>query len=124
MTEGLWIGASNIAAWGIYLGGKGANGEEEVAIYAAPARAADVSGLAQTFIDVGSVKLFRDEDIAFAQKLSEQGVPVELHVWPGAWHGFDQLVPAARVSKDSVQARLAWLKRVLAQIRPAMRDTK
>ncbi|KAL1894185.1 hypothetical protein Sste5346_005971 [Sporothrix stenoceras] len=114
MTEGLWTGASNIAAWDMYLAGvKEGDHERETLVYAVPGRAADVSGLAQTFIDVGSAEPFRDEDINFAQKLSEQGVPVELHVWPGAWHGFDQLVPTAQVSQDCAQARLAWLKRVL-----------
>ncbi|CAK7200682.1 hypothetical protein SEUCBS139899_003380 [Sporothrix eucalyptigena] len=109
MHAGLWTGASNIAAWDMYLDGR----KEEVPAYASPALAEDVRGLPPTWIDVGSAEPFRDEDMAFAQKLSQQGVPVELHLWPGAWHGFDQLVPTARVSQDCLRTRLQWLQRVL-----------
>jgi hypothetical protein len=39
-----------------------------VSIYAAPARATDLSGLPDTWIDVGSVELFRDECVAFCRE--------------------------------------------------------
>jgi acetyl esterase/lipase len=77
---GIWDRAGNIEAWGWYLGGKPADQ------YAAPARAEDVSGLPPAFIDVGTVDLFRDEDVAFAQRLMQAGVPCELHVHPGSYH--------------------------------------
>jgi acetyl esterase/lipase len=60
-------------------------GTEDVSIYAASSRAKDLSDLPQAFIDVGSCKPFRDEDVAYATKLWECGVQCELHVWPGAW---------------------------------------
>ena len=55
---GIWDRAGNIEAWKWYLG------EGEADQYAAPARATDLAGLPPTFIDVGTVDLFRDEDIA------------------------------------------------------------
>ncbi|CAK7233767.1 hypothetical protein SBRCBS47491_008723 [Sporothrix bragantina] len=113
MHKGLWTGASNRAAWDMYLEKLRQGGEDDTPVYASPGLALDVRGLPPTFIDVGSAEPFRDEDIAFGQKLSQHGVSVELHVWPGGWHGFDQLVPTAQVSQDCVRTRLSWLRRVL-----------
>ncbi len=73
---GLWDRAGNIEAWKWYLG----DGKPDQ--YAAPARAEDLTGLPPTFIDVGTVDLFRDEDITFAMRLMQAGVPTELHVIP------------------------------------------
>src|SRR6185437_12357747 len=70
---GLWDRAGNIEAWKWYLG------DEKADQYAAPARAENLAGLPPTFIDVGTVDLFRDEDIAFAQRLMQAGVPTQLH---------------------------------------------
>lgn len=74
----MWDRAGNIEAWKWYLG----DGKPDQ--YAAPARAENLVGLPPTFIDVGTVDLFLDEDIAFAQRLMQAGVPTERHVNPGA----------------------------------------
>ena len=76
---GIWDRAANIEAWAWYLG----DGKPDE--YAAPARAEDLSGLPPAFIDVGTVDLFRDEDIAFAMRLMAAGVPVELRVAAIFW---------------------------------------
>jgi triacylglycerol lipase len=65
--------------------------------YAAAARADDLSGLPPTFISVGALDLFLEEDLEYARRLTRAGVAVELHVYPGAFHGF-QMAPTARVS--------------------------
>lgn len=54
------------------------------------ALASDLRGLPRSFICVGTLDLFLEEDVAFALKLSRSGVPVELHVYPGVPHMFDQ----------------------------------
>ncbi|MEV4278553.1 alpha/beta hydrolase [Actinoplanes xinjiangensis] len=105
---GMWDRATNIEAWGWYLGGRPADQ------YAAPARADDLTGLPPTFIDVGTVDLFRDEDIAFAQRLMAAGVPTELHVHPGAYHGAKALVPDAVLSRRILALRLDALRRALS----------
>jgi acetyl esterase/lipase len=105
---GIWDRAGNIEAWEWYLGGKPADQ------YAAPARAEDVSGLPPAFIDVGTVDLFRDEDIAFAQRLMQAGVPCELHVYGGSYHAAETFAPAAALSQRIWGNRIEALKRALA----------
>jgi acetyl esterase/lipase len=109
ITEiGIWDRAGNIEAWAWYLGG----GEPDQ--YAAPARAEDLTGLPPTFIDVGTVDLFRDEDITFAMRLMQAGVPTELHVYPGAYHGAENFAPEAALSRRIRERRYDALRRALA----------
>ena len=103
---GIWDRKANIEAWDWYLGGK--NADE----YAAPARAIDLSGLPPTFIDVGELDLFRDEDIEFAKRLLQAGVTTELHVYPGAYHASESFAPEAELSKQ------IWTKRIEAMKQP------
>jgi acetyl esterase/lipase len=109
---GVWDDRSNETGWNALLG-EGVRGGPGVSPYAAPARAADLSGLPPTFIDVGSAETFRDEDVAFASRLWQAGGRGELHVWPGGFHGFDVVAPAAAISRDAIAARAAWLRRQL-----------
>jgi acetyl esterase/lipase len=93
----VWSRAANTLGWSAYLGRE--PGGDDVPIYAAPARATDLSGLPPAFVCVGSVDVFRDENIDYASRLLAAGVPTELHVYTGACHGFDGIVPTAAVSK-------------------------
>ena len=104
---GIWDRHGNIEAWGYYLNGKPADQ------YAAPARAEDLTGLPPTFIDVGTVDLFRDEDIAFAQRLMQAGVPCELQVYPGAFHASESLAAEAALSQRIWANRIGALRRAL-----------
>lgn len=81
---------------------------------AAPARATRLQGLPPTLIQVGELDLFRDEDIDYAQRLLAAGVPVELHVYPGAYHGYELTVPEARVSRQTLQDRDRAFNRALS----------
>ena len=107
-----WDRASNQFGWASLLGDR--RGTEDVSIYAAPARAKDLSGLPPTYIDCGSAEVFRDEDVAYATALWEAGVSAELHVWAGGFHGFEMLAPHAAVSQASAAARNDWIARLLA----------
>lgn len=102
-----WGRTENQLGWTALLGD--ARGGPDVSIYAAPARATDLAGLPATFIDVGDVETFRDEDIDYAARLSRAGVPVELHVWPGGTHGFTGAAPDAALSRRALQARRDYL---------------
>ncbi len=105
---GIWDRSANIEAWAWYLGGNPADQ------YAAPARAEDLSGLPPTFIDVGTADLFLDEDIAFARRLMQAGVPTELHVHPGSYHASETFAPEARLSQRIWAMRLDALSRGLS----------
>jgi acetyl esterase/lipase len=105
---GVWDRATNVEAWQWYLG------ESDADQYAAPARAEDLSGLPPVFMDVGTVDLFRDETVTFAQRLWAAGVPCELHVYPGAYHGSEFFAADASLSQRIVAERHAALRRALS----------
>ena len=92
--EGCWDRNDNLYGWTALLGDR--RGGPDVSPYAAPARAEDLVGLPRTYIDVGSVDTFRDEALTYAGRLSEAGVLVDLHMWGGAFHGFDAWARGAR----------------------------
>ncbi|MDX6370249.1 MAG: hypothetical protein QOG93_1751 [Gaiellaceae bacterium] len=97
-------------AWDAYLGPLRAG---EVPPYAAPARAPDLAGLPPAYLQVGALDVLRDGNVEYAQRLVQAGVPTELHVFPGAFHGFDVLVPDAEISRRAVEEREAALRRAL-----------
>lgn len=108
---GVWDRASNVVGWTALLGDR--KGTDDVSIYAAPARATDLSGLPSTFIDCGSAEVFRDEDVAYATGIWAAGGQAELHVWAGGFHGFE-VVAHASVSIAATAARESWVARILA----------
>jgi triacylglycerol lipase len=103
--EFVWTPASNQFGWSALLGG--AAGGPDVPAYAAAARATNFEGLPPAFICVGALDLFLEQDIAYAGALLRAGVPTALHVYPGAYHGFD-IVSEGRTTKqfwrDSLEA--------------------
>ena len=94
--EFIWTAASNHFGWKALLGQE--PGGPTVSPYAAAARAEHLEGLPPTFISVGALDLFLEEDLEYARRLMRAGVPTELHVYPGAFHGFD-MVADAKVSQ-------------------------
>lgn len=111
--EGLWDRTSNETGWNALLGDR--RGSTEVSFYAAPSRAEDLSHLPTAYIDAGSAELFRDEVVDYALRLWRAGTQVELHVWPGGFHTFDEVAPQAALSIVSTRTRAAWVGRVLGK---------
>jgi acetyl esterase/lipase len=107
----VWSRQSNSFGWRSYLGELA--GRNDVPSYAAPARATELEGLPPTFVSVGTVDGFRDEAIDYAVRLNQAGVPCELHVYPGAPHGY-QLAPGSRVARQSLRDTEDWLARRLS----------
>jgi acetyl esterase/lipase len=105
----VWCRTTNVLAWRAYIGAS----TGPVSPYAAPARAADLRGLPAAYVVVGELDLFVDEDIAYAQRLINAAVPTELHVYPGAIHGFNLFAPHAEVSRRFVRDRNDALRRCL-----------
>jgi triacylglycerol lipase len=94
--EFIWTAHNNRFGWSALLGCE--PGGANVSPYAAAARATDLSGLPPAFISCPTLDLFIDENIAYAARLLHAGVPVELHVYPGGFHGFDIFGGAAPIS--------------------------
>jgi len=82
----IWNRESNEFGWRSYLGDR--FDTDDVPAYAAPTRATDLAGLPPAFVSVGSCDGFRDEDVEYAIRLNQAGVPAELHVYAGAPHGY------------------------------------
>lgn len=114
-----WDRTSNATAWQALLGDR--YGTPDLPPHAAPARETDLSGLPPAYVEVGSAETFRDEGVAYAQGIWRSGGEAELHVWPGAFHGFDTVAPRARLSQDAREARTRWLRRVLQAGSPETR---
>ncbi len=103
----LWSPRSNHFGWTSYLGGA----DPRVAV---PARRTDLSGLAPAWIGVGTLDLFHDENLAYADRLRQAGVPCEVETVKGAFHGFDLLFHKAPVSRRFFASQRASLRNAFA----------
>jgi acetyl esterase/lipase len=108
----LWNRPAAVVSWDHYLG-PGRAGGDDVPIYAAPARATDLAGLPPAYISVMHFDPLRDEGIAYALALLTAGVSVELHLFPGTFHG-STLISAAAISKRETAETTAVLRHALS----------
>ncbi|MEU7814561.1 alpha/beta hydrolase [Pseudonocardia sp. NPDC049154] len=107
----IWNRPNAVVSWDSYLG-EGVRGTDAVPPYAAPARATDLSGLPPAYVSVMAFDPLRDEGIAYALALQTAGVPVELHLFPGTFHG-SSLIEDATISKREAAERVAVLRQAL-----------
>ncbi|MGF1597199.1 MAG: alpha/beta hydrolase [Acidimicrobiales bacterium] len=107
----VWNREANRLGWAAYLGQSGQGGE--VPIYAAPARATNLKGLPPAYLPVGSLDLFLDENIDYAQRMLQAGVPVELRVYPGAFHGSNGFASRTAISRRWIKDELDAARRGL-----------
>jgi acetyl esterase/lipase len=113
--EFTWTRDKNLFGWSSLLGR--APGGADVSPYAAPARAASLERLPAAYIATGALDLFLEEDVEYARRLTRAGVPTELHVYPGAFHGFGRAAQA-RVTHAYQRNYLEALGRAL-ELAPA-----
>jgi acetyl esterase/lipase len=106
----LWSYDDSATAWPALLGD--AAGGPDVPPTAAPARLEDASDLAPAYIEVGQIDVFRDEDTAYATKLSKAGVEVEFHLHPGVPHEFDSIAFNSDVARRAIADRVRVLKSI------------
>jgi acetyl esterase/lipase len=102
-----WTYDNNFTGWRAFLG-DGVGGPE-VPPYAAPARATELGGVADAYIEVGELDIFRDECVEYARRLLAVGSSVELHVHRGCPHGFDRMAPDAAVTHRARADRIRML---------------
>ncbi|WP_438290340.1 alpha/beta hydrolase [Streptomyces sp. HUAS TT7] len=108
-TDTPWMTRDKItASWRHYLGSTPASP------YAAPARATDLTGLPPAYVATAEYCPNRDEDITYALRLLQSGVSVELHQWPGTFHGSQALLPA-EVSQRQIAELAAVLRRAVTK---------
>jgi acetyl esterase/lipase len=108
--EFVWTRGSNQFGWESLRGGYRADDARKG--WFSPSLADDLAGLAPAWIGVGNLDLFFDEDLDYARRLVDAGVPVELHAYPGAFHGFN-MMGESRVAKDFARDMLAGTARLL-----------
>jgi acetyl esterase/lipase len=94
----LWRNRSNRAGWTWYLGRPA--GAPEVPPYAAASRRENVTGLAPAWISAGSIELFYDEVVRYAERLQTAGVPCRLHVARNAPHAFESIAVNTQLSRE------------------------
>ena len=100
----VWSVGDTLTGWNAYLQNKA--GQEGISEYAAPARAKSVKGLPPTYIDCGTLDLFYSEDKKFAERLEEEGVPVDWHEYKGVTHGFELFGAGITLAKNALENRL------------------
>lgn len=108
----IWTAEDNQFGWSSLLGMPA--GSAAVPYGSVPARVENLQGLPATFIAVGSLDLFVDESIAYAQRLLDAGVPTDLLVVAGAFHGFDGLAPMTAIAQRFTAAVDAAIRRACA----------
>jgi acetyl esterase/lipase len=106
-ADPIWPPQANRFGWDSYLGDLSG---DAVPIYAAAARATQLQNLPPTFICVGALDGFSDEDVDYSTRLRHAGVPCELHVYPGAPHGFDSVTPNSAVAQRAARELEQWLR--------------
>jgi acetyl esterase/lipase len=106
-----WTPQDNLFGWRSYLGCE--PGADGVNAYAAPARRSDLSGLPPTWIGVGTADLLHDESVDYGKRLRAAGVPTQLAIVPGAFHGFDVVGAHTSVVRRFTESQLAAMRQLL-----------
>jgi acetyl esterase/lipase len=102
-----WAYEFNALVWRMFIGSSA--GGPDVPAHRAPARAVDLSDLPRAYLEVGELDTVRQDSEEYAARLREAGVEAELHVMPGAPHGFDLVAPRSSLTRRAFAERLRLL---------------
>ena len=108
--EFVWTPNANRYGWSTLRGGQTIASAQMP--YFSPAMAKDLRDLPPTFMMVGDLDLFVNEDIDYANRLIQSGVPTELHVIPGVFHAFEMVNPQAEKTRNY----LHWRSKAIARM--------
>lgn len=103
----LWNNTSGRLGWRAYLG----DADPEIAV---PARRRSLDRLPPTWIGVGTLDVLLAESVEYAIRLRAAGIPCELQMVEGAFHGFDVVVPRSRVARDFTRNQFEYLRAALS----------
>jgi acetyl esterase/lipase len=106
-----WSQKSNRFGWEAYLGKH--YGADEILAYSVPARREDLSGLPPAWIGVGTLDVFYEEDMMYAQRLKEAGIECDLNTVKGAFHGFDVFDQKLSIVQEFRKSQIDALKKHL-----------
>nr|WP_237542147.1 alpha/beta hydrolase [Streptomyces sp. SID4936] len=109
----VWNRPNAVRSWRAYLGAD-RDPAAPVPAYAAPARAENLAGLPPAYVAVSDLDPLRDEGLDYALRLVRAGVPTELHLFPGTFHGAAGFVPDTAVTRRMSEGALDALRRGLA----------
>ncbi|MCH7628896.1 MAG: alpha/beta hydrolase [Proteobacteria bacterium] len=108
--EFIWTRAYNQFGWEALRGDYAVDDARKG--WFSPSLADDLAGLPPTWIGTGSLDLFFDENLDYARRLVDAGVPVELHSYPGGIHAFN-IVADAGIAKAFSRDMLGAIARML-----------
>lgn len=108
----IWKAYQNVMAWNAYLGKtKDGKVDEDLESLVVPTRAKSLKGLPPTYLEVGTLDLFRDESLDYVSRLSKEGNEVEFHLWPALPHGYEY-APGTSWQTRGMESRMSAIKRV------------
>jgi acetyl esterase/lipase len=110
----LWTPTKNRFGWECFLGQ--VPGTASVPARAVPARQVNLKGLPPAFIGVGTIDLFVDEDMEYARRLIDTGIPTQFVTVPGAFHSFDRIAANTALSKRFTEAKLNALRQAFSNV--------
>lgn len=114
LPTAMWSYENNLTGWSAVLG-KGVAGTDkvnELVKYAVPARVEDLSSLPDTYVDVGQLDIFLQEDIDFVSRLHKAGVQVDLHVYKGLPHAWEFFGRDTSIGKRILYERISAIKSI------------
>lgn len=108
----IWKAYQNVMAWNAYLGKtKDGKVDEDLESLVVPARAKSLKGLPPTYVEVGTLDLYRDESLDYVSRLSKEGNEVEFHLWPALPHGYEY-APGTSWQPRGMESRVSAVKRI------------
>lgn len=112
----VWTKRSNDYMWSAYL----KNGLQGLEPYIVP-MGGSLAGLPPAYIEPQEIDILRDEGVAYAKQLREAGVPTELNIIEGSYHGFDADVEnpfVQQIIARRVQAMAGMLANTKNEVTP------
>ena len=109
--EFVWTPEFNRIGWSMLKGGKNIAAKDMP--YYSAATAKNLAGLPRTYMMVGDLDLFVNEDVDYANRLVQAGVKTDFQLISGVYHAFEMLNPNSPQTKAYKAARTDAINRML-----------